>query len=1198
MKKRIISQILSIALLISLSTTLFPAAAAPAADGVFRELSGNDNILWKMTTDGQLEIILKDANESSEWPANWGPNSAPWYHLRDGIKIIELGVGVTEIGNYAFNGASSLTNVAQIRTNPTDPGITRIGDFAFNRCGNLLEIRGISDIVHIGEYAFNGCVNLRGIDTAKAAEIGRYAFNGCVSLLDLTLGNVTQIGDYAFNGCVNLESIVLPERMQHVGVGLFAGCRSLASIIILQGSGIGHMDIAFVNDVLLCTEYDANSGTFGARILKAKAGLPEGYGIIPYLTVAYPDGTTSSFTVTSIDVEAFAYQNNLTQITIPPAVSKIGLNAFSWSSNLKEARFTGHAPSIPQIPNAAQNARIFENVADGFVIYYDYYPTTTSTGWPIPPASIWRGYTALANNSFVLIEPSTPSIPHSPVVTIVEQGKTVQLRATVYPLNAAQDVTWESSDPTVATVSNNGVVHGISPGEAVITASVIVAGGVVSSAHRLVQVVDRVIPVTAVSLDKTQMTLIAYPDEPPVPPETSIEILTAIVHPSNAAPAPDLIWRSSNTNVAYVDIPNPRDEPHIARIIAVSPGTATITVTARTANGDITSVPTTVTVIPEPTDPSVFVPVTNITLTPTVPSLPMGGKIDLNEISAVWPENATKDKVTSWRYIEELSTLDGVEANINVILDNGVLTVPWGQTGTVVVEAVVSKGRSDITWGYEEDFDYTKMFVINVVPFEPVTSIKDVPAIAHTGIPLQLKGTVLPIDRPIEWRIKEAGDTGAYIDPVSGMFVAQRVGKVEVTAIVKNGVWVPFESQEGGLLADYEETFTIQVIPYNPKPFTLRSDPGGRVSVEGSQAISGEIERSKAVSEVFEIAAYPNTGYIFAGWHTSNGGTFADANSATTEFTMPDNEVTVTAFFSYVGVTDGWTGGIVIVPTPGHYFTNGNRYVEGSQIEFAHVTQRDFQLFSHVTLNGSTLTRGGHYDAERTGAHTKVTLVNGYLDTLSQGSHTLMIYFNDKVTVTASFTVVRTGGTGANMPTYTAQIYDDVRTVDWFFSEVAFVSERGWMTSSPSDPRLFRPNASATQGEVADAIYRMSGSPSVRSSQGRTLYGREAALEWALQNSITPVGGSYSVDSPITRQDLVQIISRLVSANQMTYPVVRGAPSFTDEWSIAASLRGAVTSLYRAGIIDGRTATTFVPQGNVTRAELAAILTRFTNAMN
>lgn len=58
----------------------------------------------------------------------------------------------------------------------------------------------------------------------------------------------------------------------------------------------------------------------------------------------------------------------------------------------------------------------------------------------------------------------------------------------------------------------------------------------------------------------------------------------------------------------------------------------------------------------------------------------------------------------------------------------------------------------------------------------------------------------------------------------------------------------------------------------------------------------------------FTLTATPNDGYIFAGWQ-STAGTFSDSTSATTMFTMPDKDTTITAVFirDLLAVAANWS---------------------------------------------------------------------------------------------------------------------------------------------------------------------------------------------------------------------------------------------------------------------------------------------------
>jgi hypothetical protein len=299
----------------------------------------------------------------------------------------------------------------------------------------------------------------------------------------------------------------------------------------------------------------------------------------------------------------------------------------------------------------------------------------------------------------------------------------------------------------------------------------------------------------------------------------------------------------------------------------------------------------------------------------------------------------------------------------------------------------------------------------------------------------------------------------------------------------------------------------------------------------------------------------------------------------------------VTAYFTYLGIPSGSIGGggDMILPTPVHYFTSGSVYIRNSGVSFGHVTVRDYQLFSHVSLNGVTLSRNGHYTASRLNGFTEIILANGYLDALYQGQHTLTVHFNDYVSVSAVFTILSTSEV--------SQSYSDVYSSDWFYASVEYVSQRGWMSARSSQPGRFRPNDPVTQGEVIDAMYRMAGTPTVLNQHGQPLQGRDASHEWVKANGILPSGGYFNLDSSITRQDIALLFSRLVTILRLRYPVIRDKPAFADEWQIEPVALTPVVSLYRAGIINGRSASTFVPLGNMTRAEFATILYRFDEAM-
>lgn len=135
-------------------------------------------------------------------------------------------------------------------------------------------------------------------------------------------------------------------------------------------------------------------------------------------------------------------------------------------------------------------------------------------------------------------------------------GGTVQLYATVSPSNATnKTVTWNSSDPSVATVSNSGLVTAKDLGTATITCTA--SNGVVGTCEITVNPVL----VTSISLNHYSYTLNIG---------KTIQ-LSASVSPSNATNNA-IEWSSSDVNVAIVS--------SSGLVTAVAEGTCTIYVKA------------------------------------------------------------------------------------------------------------------------------------------------------------------------------------------------------------------------------------------------------------------------------------------------------------------------------------------------------------------------------------------------------------------------------------------------------------------------------------------------------------------------------------------------------------------------------------------------------------------------------------------
>ncbi len=139
----------------------------------------------------------------------------------------------------------------------------------------------------------------------------------------------------------------------------------------------------------------------------------------------------------------------------------------------------------------------------------------------------------------------------------LEIGETLTLKATVSPSNATYDgMTWTSTLPKVASVTESGFVSAISEGNTTIT---VMAGGRTASCD--VKVVKGFVAVNSISLNKSSLELL----------EGDSESLIASVSPEDATDK-SVSWESSDNSIAAVD--------EEGKVTAMMQGSATITAKA------------------------------------------------------------------------------------------------------------------------------------------------------------------------------------------------------------------------------------------------------------------------------------------------------------------------------------------------------------------------------------------------------------------------------------------------------------------------------------------------------------------------------------------------------------------------------------------------------------------------------------------
>ena len=110
-------------------------------------------------------------------------------------------------------------------------GVTSIGNNAFQNCYSLASITIPNSVTSIGSSAFQSCYSLASI---TIPNIKSNAFQNCYSLASITIPNSTSniIGNNAFQNCYSLASITIPNSVMYINSNAFQNCNSLASITI------------------------------------------------------------------------------------------------------------------------------------------------------------------------------------------------------------------------------------------------------------------------------------------------------------------------------------------------------------------------------------------------------------------------------------------------------------------------------------------------------------------------------------------------------------------------------------------------------------------------------------------------------------------------------------------------------------------------------------------------------------------------------------------------------------------------------------------------------------------------------------------------------------------------------------------------------------------------------------------------------
>lgn len=225
------------------------------------------------------------------------------------ISEIEIPASVKSIGNYAFNGMTSLTS---------------------------FKAADGSELETLGDYAFKDCTQLSGVvSLPKVKSIPGGAFSYCSKLSNVVMGAATSIGNYAFTSCTSLKELSIPASVKSIGNGAFAGAK--IETLRFEDSenpisfGENYLNVSEVGHFYIGRKlsFSNSSSTYG-RIRLSKEFTVEMGDNVDIIDYMFYGSKLTEIKMSPTTIGKYAFNGcPLTNVTLPSSTTSIGASAFN-----------------------------------------------------------------------------------------------------------------------------------------------------------------------------------------------------------------------------------------------------------------------------------------------------------------------------------------------------------------------------------------------------------------------------------------------------------------------------------------------------------------------------------------------------------------------------------------------------------------------------------------------------------------------------------------------------------------------------------------------------------------------------------------------------------------------------------------------------------------------------------------------------
>lgn len=337
--------------------------------------------------------------------------------------------------------------------------------------------------------------------------------------------------------------------------------------------------------------------------------------------------------------------------------------------------------------------------------------------------------------------------------------------------------------------------------------------------------------------------------------------------------------------------------------------------------------------------------------------------------------------------------------------------------------------------------------------------------------------------------------------------------------------------------------------------------------------------------------------------------------------------------FNYGTVTaaSGMTGGTIgrdslrstSVRSNLYYRTNSCAYAGNGKAEMTNVAARTAAemaseaFLKELNRDGCfTLTNGKYPEFSAPCAHEHTELKNAAAATCTAAGYTGDRYCTDCGTLLEGGKIIPATGhsyqngtctvCGAKDPSGSepeqpwGNPFRDVKPSDWFYEGVKFANQHALFNGTAPD--TFSPEAAMTRGMLVTVLWRLDGKPVPKTAGSFTDVSSSAyyadPVTWASENGVVNGigGGKFDPDGNVTREQMAAILYRYANVCKLDTSRRGDFTAFPDAAAVSTWATDALSWTIAEGIIGGSREGDRVylnPEGNATRAQVAAIFMRF-----